>query len=155
MTKLLFDHYVVLMLENRSFDHLFGYLGVGDGLPARGATNYLRPGDARAQTPDVTVPVQPTALDAMQREMLDGSVHLDPDPRQRDTKRTRDIQDPAQAKQFVHVQIAKRLEHNLAAKGRRGKTATASAYNQLPSSTVSPARIAELRRPAKPPGIRP
>jgi phospholipase C len=33
MTKLLFDHFVVLMLENWSFDHLFGYLGKGDGLP--------------------------------------------------------------------------------------------------------------------------
>jgi hypothetical protein len=88
----------------------------------------------------------------MQRELLDGSVHLDPDPNQRDTKRTQDIQDPAQAKQFMHVQIAKRLEHNLAAKGG---APTASAYNQLPSSTVSPARIAELRRPATPPGRRP
>src|ERR1700680_5048090 len=45
MTKLLFEHIVVLMLENRSFDHLFGFLGVGEGLPARGATNYLQPGD--------------------------------------------------------------------------------------------------------------
>ena len=36
MTKLLFDHFVVLMLENRSFDHLFGYLGIGDGLPRAG-----------------------------------------------------------------------------------------------------------------------
>ena len=41
----LFDHVVVLMLENRSFDHLFGYLGVGDGLPPGGAVNYLKPGD--------------------------------------------------------------------------------------------------------------
>jgi phospholipase C len=32
MTKLLFEHVVVLMLENRSFDHLFGYLRVGEGL---------------------------------------------------------------------------------------------------------------------------
>src|SRR6516164_7407563 len=45
MAKLLFDHFVVLMLENRSFDHLFGYLGIGEGLPAGGATNYLKPGD--------------------------------------------------------------------------------------------------------------
>jgi phospholipase C len=45
MAKLLFEHFVVLMLENRSFDHLFGYLGIGDGLPDGGATNYLKPGD--------------------------------------------------------------------------------------------------------------
>ncbi len=108
----------------------------------------------RAQTPDVAVPVQPQPLDSMQRELLDGSVHLDPDPKRRDTARTRDIQDPAQAKQFIHVQNAKRMEHNLAAKGR-GKPPTASAYNQLPAPMVSPARIAELRRPAKPPGRRP
>ena len=49
MAKLLFDHFVVLMLENRSFDHLFGHLGIGDGLPAKGAINYLTPGDASSQ----------------------------------------------------------------------------------------------------------
>jgi phospholipase C len=109
----------------------------------------------RAETPDVDVPVQPQPLDAMQREILNGSVHMDPDPEQRNTNRTQDIQDPTQAKQFMHVQIAKRLEHNLASRGRRGKAPTASAYNQLPSATVSPARIAELRRRTKPPGRRP
>ena len=46
MAKLLFENYIVLMLENRSFDHLFGYLGIGEGLPAGGAKNYLKPGDA-------------------------------------------------------------------------------------------------------------
>jgi phospholipase C len=109
----------------------------------------------RTETPDVTVPVQPQPLDALQRELLDGSVHLDPDPAKQNTSRTEDIQDPAHAKQFVHVQIAKRLEHNLASRGVRGKLPTASAYNQLPSTTVSSARIAELRRPAAPPGPRP
>ena len=39
---MLFDHFIVLMLENRSFDHLFGYLEIGDGLPRNGATNYLK-----------------------------------------------------------------------------------------------------------------
>src|SRR5258707_11429721 len=43
MTKLLFEHFVVLMLENRTFDHLFGYLGIGEGLPRPGASNYLKP----------------------------------------------------------------------------------------------------------------
>jgi phospholipase C len=109
----------------------------------------------REQTPDVTVPMQPLLLDAMQREILDGSVYVDPDPEQQDTKRTRDIRDPAQAKQFVRTQMAKRLEHNLASRGHVGKLPTASAYNELPSPTVSPARIAELRRPAEPPNRRP
>ena len=43
MTKLLFEHVVVLMLENRSFDHLFGYLGIGEGLTGVSATNYRKP----------------------------------------------------------------------------------------------------------------
>ncbi|HEY4403426.1 MAG TPA: alkaline phosphatase family protein, partial [Xanthobacteraceae bacterium] len=50
MARLLFEHFVVLMLENRSFDHLFGYLGVGDGLPPEGATNYLKPLDKGSGT---------------------------------------------------------------------------------------------------------
>jgi len=41
MAKLLFDHVVVLMLENPLFEHLFGYLGVGEGLAGVNATNYL------------------------------------------------------------------------------------------------------------------
>src|SRR5215470_8443726 len=45
MNQLLFEHFVVLMLENRSFDHLFGYLGIGEGLAGVRATNYLRIGD--------------------------------------------------------------------------------------------------------------
>jgi phospholipase C len=47
MTKLLFEHFVVLMLENRSFDHLFGYLGVGEGLAGVSTTNYLKPLDKK------------------------------------------------------------------------------------------------------------
>jgi phospholipase C len=50
MAKLLFDHFVVLMLENRSFDHVFGYLGIGDGVPPAGFTNYLKPGDKTSGT---------------------------------------------------------------------------------------------------------
>ncbi|WP_341317479.1 alkaline phosphatase family protein [Paraburkholderia sp. IMGN_8] len=49
MGDLLFDHVVVLMLENRSFDHLFGYLGKGEGvggLSPEATTNYLQPGKA-------------------------------------------------------------------------------------------------------------
>ncbi len=34
----------------------------------------------RMDTPDLTVPVQPEPLDMMQRELLDGTVHLDPHP---------------------------------------------------------------------------
>src|SRR5262245_2018209 len=49
MNQLQFEHFVVLMLENRSSDHLFGFLGIGDGLPKNGAVNYLKPGDAKSQ----------------------------------------------------------------------------------------------------------
>jgi len=49
VAKLLFEHFIVLMLENRSFDHLFGYLGKGDGLPKGGATNYLKPTDSNSE----------------------------------------------------------------------------------------------------------
>src|ERR1700726_2601916 len=49
LMSLLFDHIVVLMLENRSFDHLFGFLGIGDGIPAGGITNYLTAGDNTTQ----------------------------------------------------------------------------------------------------------
>src|ERR1700676_1513949 len=49
MAKLLFEHFVVLMLENRSFDHLFGYLGSGEGLPSAGETNYLKPGKSTSK----------------------------------------------------------------------------------------------------------
>jgi hypothetical protein len=104
----------------------------------------------RTQTPDVTVPVQPQPLDAMQREILDGSVHLDPHPKQRNTLRTQDIQDPAQAKQFMRTQISKHMEHYLASNGRPDVASAMSAGNQLPSSSVSPSRISELRGSAKP-----
>ena len=46
---MLFEHIVVLMLENRSFDHLFGFLGIGDGVPAGGITNFLRAGNSSSQ----------------------------------------------------------------------------------------------------------
>lgn len=45
---LLFDHIVVLMLENRSFDHVFGFLGKGEGVPPD-AVQYLKPGDATSK----------------------------------------------------------------------------------------------------------
>ena len=46
--NLRFEHVVVLMLENRSFDHLFGFLGKGEGVPA-GAVNYLKAGDSTSK----------------------------------------------------------------------------------------------------------
>jgi phospholipase C len=109
----------------------------------------------RTKTPDVTVPVQPNGLDAVQREMLDGSVHLDPHPELQNALRTRDIQDPAQAKHFIRTQVAKRLEHNLASGGNVKEAAELSADNQLATPFVSPARIAELRQSPHVPRHRP
>jgi phospholipase C len=108
----------------------------------------------RNQTPDVGVPVQPQPLDAVQREVLDGSVHLDPHPELRNELRTRDIYDPTHAKQFMRTQVAKRLEHNLASGGKPAIGASLHADNQPASSSVSPARIAELRSSAKSPRVK-
>ena len=51
------DHVVVLMLENRSFDHLFGYLGLA-GVPPPDGREYENPHDLTK--PDAS-PVPPTA----------------------------------------------------------------------------------------------
>jgi len=100
----------------------------------------------RTETPDVAVPVQPLPLDAMQREVLAGSVHLDPHPASRIELRTRDIQDPEQAKQFMRTQVAKHLEHYFASGGKPAAGSGMRAPNQAPASMISPARIAELQR---------
>jgi hypothetical protein len=99
----------------------------------------------RANTPDVTVPVQPQSMDAMQREVLAGSVYLDPHPANQNVLRTQDIQDPAQAKNFIRTQVAKNLEHQIAARGQT-KPSNMTAPDQLPTTSVSSARIAELQR---------
>jgi phospholipase C len=100
----------------------------------------------RANTPDLAVPPQPQPMDAMQREVLAGSVHLDPHPESRSELRTRDIQDPEQAKQFIRTQVAKHLEHYFASGGKPGAAAKMRAPNQSPGTAISPARIAELQR---------
>jgi phospholipase C len=111
----------------------------------------------RTDAPDVEAPVQPQPVDPMAREVLDGTVHLDPHPDQRNTLRTKDIQDPAQAKQFMRTQIAKHLEHYFASKGQPKVANQLSTQNQPASTSVSPSRIAELKRSSKRPkqGVRP
>ena len=103
----------------------------------------------RTTTPDLAVPAQPDMLDAMQRELLNGSVNLDPHPSQRNTLRTKDIQDPAQATAFMRTQISKHLEHYFASKGRPAVAAKLSTEDQFPSITVSPSRISELAKSPK------
>jgi len=137
-----------------------GFLTKRDAQAAKLTAKYLVANASRTwrtQTPDVTVPVQPQELDEMQRELLNGTVHLDPHPEQRSTLRTQDIQDPAQAKQFMRTQIAKHLEHYFAANGKQKLAATLSTEDQVASTTISPSRISELRRsPKRPPkGVRP
>jgi phospholipase C len=92
--------------------------------------------------------VQPQALDEMQREILSGSVNLDPHPEMRNDLRTRDIQDLAHAGDFVRTQVSKHLEHRFASGGRARLAAKLTAENQLPSDSVSPARITELAQSA-------
>ena len=93
-------------------------------------------------------PVQPQPLDPMAREVLNGTVHLDPHPDQRNPLRTQDIQDPAQAKQFMKTQIAKHLEHYFASKGKP-KAAANSRPRTNRIDLVSPSRIAELKATPK------
>ena len=50
MARSLFDSFVVLMLENRSLDHLLRYLGIGDRIPRGEATNSLKPSDNSSET---------------------------------------------------------------------------------------------------------
>jgi len=124
-----------------------GFLTERDRQAAKLTQRYLVADPARqwrTDTPDLVVPVQPQPLDAMQREVLAGSVNLDPHPQNRSDLRTRDIQDPAQATHFMRTQVAKHLEHRLASGGRARVAAEITAPNQLPSTSVSPARIAEL-----------
>lgn len=128
-----------------------GFLTARDKQAAKLTQQYLlaTPGRVwRTDTPEVTVPVQPQPLDAMQRELLTGSVHLDPHPENRNPLRTQDIQDRAQATQFMRTQIAKHLEHRFAAGRQPDLADRLRAPNQLPTTTVSAARIAELRSSA-------
>jgi phospholipase C len=124
-----------------------GFLTARDRAAAKLTQRYLTADAARrwrTDIPTLTVPVQPQPLDAMQREILAGSVHLDPHPEARSTLRTRDIQDPRQATDFMRTQIAKHLEHRSASGGRPRVAAMLRADRQLPSTSVSPARIREL-----------
>jgi phospholipase C len=131
-----------------------GFLTARDQNANKLTARYLLAGPNRVwrtNTPDLTVPVQPQALDAIQRDILDGSVNLDPHPPLRNPLRTRDIQDLAHAGDFVRTQISKHLEHRFASGGRPRLGAKLTAENQLPSTSVSPARIAELARSAPKP----
>ena len=131
-----------------------GFLTQRDAKAAKLTAKYLVDDGTRTwrtTTPDVTVPVQPQPLDAMARDILNGTVHLDPHPEQRNTLRTKDIQDPAQAKQFMRTQISKHLEHYFASKGQPKLAAKLSTENQSASTSVSPSRISELRKSPKRP----
>ncbi|WP_169708639.1 alkaline phosphatase family protein [Trinickia terrae] len=127
---------------------LGGYLTKRDEAAAKLTQTYLVKDGTRqwrTATPDLTVPVQPQVMDAMQREMLDGSVHLDPHPGNRNPLRTQDIRDPQQAKAFVRTQVSKHLEHYFASEGDSKVAAGLSADNQQPATSVSASRIDELR----------
>jgi hypothetical protein len=132
-----------------------GFLTQRDAKAAKLTARYLVDDGShtwRTNTPDVAAPVQPQVLDPMAREVLDGTVHLDPHPEQRNTLRTKDIQDPMQAKQFMRTQIAKHLEHYFASKGQPKLAEKLSTDSQTPSTSISPSRISELRAsPTRPP----
>ena len=126
-----------------------GFLTKRDAQAAKLTAKYLVDDGKRTwrtDVPDLTVPVQPHPLDMMQRELLDGSVNLDPHPEQRNPLRTQDIHDPSQAAQFIRTQNAKHLEHFFASKGNPKLAARLSTEDTIAAPTVSPARIAELRK---------
>jgi hypothetical protein len=134
-----------------------GYLTKRDTNAQKLTQRYLVKDPARVwrTPPSVAVSMQPHSLDDIQREVLGGAALLDPDPQKQTTVRVEDIRDPARAREFIETQVAKRLEHNIASNWQGTPLPTASAYNELPGPEVSPARIAELRRKASPPGPRP
>jgi len=99
----------------------------------------------RTDLPSLEVPMQPQRIDSMQRELLEGSVHLDPHPELRNELRTHDINDSQEAGNFIRTQIAKHIEHLTAAKGSTPAAAKMSAHNIEATSAISPARIVELR----------
>ena len=107
--------------NSRHFIQQYGLLTQRDAKAAKLTKKYLIDDGKhtwRATTPDLVVEAQPDRLDMMQRELLDGTVNLDPYPSQRNTLRTKDIQDPAQATAFMRAQISKHLEHYFASKGK-------------------------------------
>ncbi|HLH90630.1 MAG TPA: alkaline phosphatase family protein [Xanthobacteraceae bacterium] len=137
-----------------------GFLTKRDGQSNKLTAQYLVDDGKRTwrtNVPDLSVPVQPKPLDMMQRELLDGSVHLDPHPADRNTLRTRDIHDQEHAARFVRTQNAKHLEHFFASKGDPKVADKLSTEDTIASPDISPARIAELRKSAKRPkrGVRP
>jgi hypothetical protein len=137
-----------------------GFLTQRDAKAAKLTAKYLVDDGShtwRTNTPDLAAPVQPQPLDVMSREVLDGTVHLDPHPEQRNTLRTQDIQDPVQAKQFMRTQISKHLEHYFASKGQPKLADKLHTEDQSASISLSPSRISELQNsPKRPPrGVRP
>ncbi|GLS18543.1 phosphoesterase [Labrys miyagiensis] len=137
-----------------------GFLTKRDEMAAKLTAKYLVRDAARVwreDVPDLVIPVQPTSLDDMQRELLNGSVNLDPHPEQRNTLRTQDIQDPAQAKAFIRTQYAKHMEHFLARRKIDDGAAPGSLTTDraLPSTMISPARVAELVSQEPKRGLRP
>jgi phospholipase C len=127
-----------------------GFLTKRDAAANRLTHTYLH-NDAlvfRDDTPELASSPQPAPLDAIQREVLNGTVHLDPHPEKRNVLRTNDIQDARQAKTFMRTQVSKHLEHYLAARSnpKQGPGSQVSAPNQIATPALSPSRVTELAR---------
>lgn len=105
----------------------------------------------RTDVPTLEVPVQPQRIDAMQRELLAGSVYLDPHPELQNEIRTHDINDPGLAGNFIRTQVAKHIEHFTAADGNADLAARIRAPHIQATAAISSSRIAELRNSPKTP----
>jgi len=124
-----------------------GFLTKRDAKANRLTDKYFKQSAGRVwrdDVPDVTVPVQPDAVDFQQRETLEGAVNLDPHPDQRNMSRIADIHDPVQARDFVRTQVAKSLEHHFASKKAKKAPNLLSASHERAGAHVSPSRIEEL-----------
>jgi phospholipase C len=130
-----------------AFDLKGGFLTKRDEKANRLTQKYLVRASTdvwRTDTPDLEVPVQPDAVDLLQRETLEGAANLDPHPELQNPLRVADIHDPVQARNFVRTQVTKRLEHHFASKAGGKAESKLRATHQRPGISVSPARVAEL-----------
>jgi phospholipase C len=103
----------------------------------------------RSDTPELKLPIQPHALDDIQREVLRGSIALDPNPQTHDPARIMDITDQEDAHEFVRRVTSRHMEHCMAHDGHPAYQARLAAQHieDMPlepaSPTLSPARARE------------
>jgi phospholipase C len=103
----------------------------------------------RTDLPEIRIPTQPTPLDEMQREVLRGSIALDPHSKNHDPARVMDITDQQEAHNFMRRMASRHMEHCMAHKGHPAydMRLPTEPIEQVPveprSTALSPARARE------------